>query len=83
MALLLTEEYFDLKIQKNYFLQKIKVDCGLIKSGIRCDYAIDVDISREPIIKSEDGKSDKIYLIELKGSDKDMRKNKQYDSLEF
>lgn len=38
-------------------LTKIKVDGGLIKTGERCDYAVDAD-------------SKEIFLIELKGSDK-------------
>ena len=57
---------FRLENKHNYFIQKIRVDNGLIKSGIRCDYAIDVYKDAKP-----DTLSDMIYLIELKGSDKD------------
>lgn len=42
--------------QSNVFLTKIKVDGALIKSGERCDYAVDAEAKD-------------IFLIELKGSD--------------
>ncbi len=43
--------------KSNLLLKKIKVDGVLIKSGERCDYAVDAE-------------SKDIFLIELKGSDK-------------
>lgn len=62
---------YRLQNTKNYFLQKIKVDGGLIKSGIRCDYAVDAGKLTENISNCVNCESEKIYLIELKGSDKD------------
>lgn len=41
------------------YIRKIHVDGNLIKTGVRCDYAVDIS----------DG--DSVYLIELKGSDKE------------
>lgn len=62
---------FRLKNKSDFFIQKIKVDNGVVKTGIRCDYAIDVnDRDCEKNNKNEE-LSKKIYLIELKGSDKD------------
>ena len=48
---------FILNNKSNLELTKIKVDGGLIKTGERCDYAVDVE-------------SKELFLIELKGSDK-------------
>ncbi len=62
---------FRLKNKNDFFVQKIKVDNGLIKTGIRCDYAIDVNESDCEKNNKNEELSKKIYLIELKGSDKD------------
>lgn len=62
---------FRLKNKSDFFVQKIKVDNGLIKTGIRCDYAIDVNESDCEKNNKNEELSKKIYLIELKGSDKD------------
>ena len=53
---------FYLKNKSKFYINKIKVDGKLIKKGIRCDYAVDVN--------NQANISDCIYLIELKGSDK-------------
>ena len=55
---------FHLNNKSNYYIQKIKVDDSLIKTGIRCDYAIDLCKSKNDI------SADSIYLVELKGVDK-------------
>lgn len=61
---------FRLKNKSNFFIQKIIVDNGLIKTGIRCDYAIDVS-EGDPEKSNKNGNLSKnIFLIELKGSDK-------------
>lgn len=51
---------FSLINNSKYFIQKIRVDGKLIKNGNKCDYAIDV---------SKQENTEKIFLIELKGSD--------------
>lgn len=51
---------FSLINNSNYFIHKIRVDGALIKTGSKCDFAIDA---------SKNEKSEKIFLIELKGSD--------------
>ncbi len=51
---------FSLINNSNYYIKKIRVDGKLIKTGNKCDYAIDV---------SKNKITEKIFLIELKGSD--------------
>lgn len=50
---------FLLKNDSGKNIIKLHVDGKLIKTGVRCDYAIDVEAG------------DTVYLIELKGSDKE------------
>ena len=47
---------FRLENKSKRFIQKVKVDGGLIKEGIRCDYAVDANEN-----SSSDSSSDKIY----------------------
>lgn len=51
---------FSLINNSNFYIQKIRVDGKLIKAGNKCDYAIDA---------SKKDNTEKIFLIELKGSD--------------
>ncbi len=51
---------FTLINNSKYYIYKIHVDGKLIKFGNKCDYAIDA---------SKNDSSEKIFLIELKGSD--------------
>ena len=51
---------FTLNNISKYYIRKIRVDGKLIKTGNKCDYAIDV---------AKKDTTEKIFLIELKGSD--------------
>lgn len=53
------------------YIRKIHVDGNLIKTGVRCDYAVDIF----------DGES--VYLIELKGSDKEHAFEQLLATLDF
>ena len=62
---------FRLKNKSDFFIQKIKVDNGLIKTGVRCDFEVDVSEGDCKVNEHSEILSKKIYLIELKGSDKE------------
>ena len=62
---------FVLKNESGQYTQKIHVDGKLVTVGSRCDYAVDI------------AHGDTVYLVELKGNDKEHAFEQLYNSLGY